>query len=74
MDILLSSTVPAYAGVGPAYVYGETCLLKTYASRSYEALMLGLEYATVGRMEIDGETNIAIEKDTQFTPDVAIET
>lgn len=25
-------------------------------------------------MEIDGETNIAIEKDAQFTPDVAIET
>ncbi|MFB9173766.1 substrate-binding domain-containing protein [Roseibium salinum] len=53
-----------------AHVYGKTGALEAYAKQSHTGLMMGLEYATDGTMEIDGRKITVIEKDTQLKPDV----
>lgn len=63
-------TVPALADIKIAHVYGKTGALEAYAAQSHTGLMLGLEYATGGSMEIDGEKIVVIEKDTQLKPDI----
>ena len=44
---------PASAEITIAHVYGKTGPLEAYAKQSHDGLMLGLEYATDGTMEID---------------------
>lgn len=66
---LLIST-SASAEITVAHVYGKTGPLEAYAAQSHVGLMMGLEYATGGSMEIDGETIAVIEKDTQAKPDI----
>ncbi|WP_425049463.1 substrate-binding domain-containing protein [Psychromarinibacter sp. S121] len=68
MALLLAS--PAFAEIRIAHVYGKTGALEAYAEQSHIGLMLGLEYATGGTMEIDGEPIVVIEKDTQLKPDI----
>ncbi|MDW4499196.1 substrate-binding domain-containing protein [Sulfitobacter sp. D35] len=58
----------AQAEILVAHVYGKTGALEAYAEQSHIGLMLGLEYATGGTMEIDGEPITVIEKDTQLDP------
>ncbi|PHR24263.1 MAG: ABC transporter permease [Hoeflea sp.] len=53
-----------------AHVYGKTGALEAYAAQSHNGLMLGLEYATGGTMEINGDKIVVIEKDTQIKPDI----
>ncbi|MHC5654715.1 substrate-binding domain-containing protein [Stappia sp.] len=53
-----------------AHVYGKTGALEAYAKQSHIGLMMGLEYATGGTMEIDGRKITVIEKDTQLKPDI----
>lgn len=65
---LLAST--AYAEIRIAHVYGKTGPFEAYAAQSHNGLLLGLEYATGGTMEIDGEKIVIIEKDTQLKPDI----
>ncbi|MGR3781980.1 MAG: ABC transporter substrate-binding protein, partial [Albimonas sp.] len=59
----------ASAEIRIAHVYGKTGPLEAYAKQSHTGLMMGLEYATGGTMEIDGEKIVVIEKDTQLKPD-----
>jgi len=66
----LALTAPASAEIRIAHVYGKTGALEAYAAQSHTGLMMGLEYATDGTMEIDGEPIVVIEKDTQLKPDV----
>tara|TARA_R110002020_G_scaffold87061_24_gene215110 strand:- start:1121 stop:2356 length:1236 start_codon:yes stop_codon:yes gene_type:complete len=61
---------PAMAEIRIAHIYGKTGALEAYAAQSHTGLMLGLEYATDGTMEIDGEKIVIIEKDTQLKPDI----
>ena len=61
----------ALADITIAHVYGKTGALEAYAEQSHIGLMLGLEYATDGTMEIDGEPITVIEKDTQLDPATA---
>ncbi|WP_417255133.1 substrate-binding domain-containing protein [Celeribacter sp.] len=65
---LMSSA--ATAEIRIAHVYGKTGALEAYAAQSHNGLMLGLEYATDGTMEINGEKIVLIEKDTQLKPDI----
>jgi len=58
----------AQAEIRIAHVYGKTGPLEAYAKQSHTGLMMGLEYATGGTMEIDGEPITVIEKDTQLDP------
>ncbi|WP_306119779.1 MULTISPECIES: substrate-binding domain-containing protein [unclassified Roseitalea] len=65
---LALTTAPALAEIKIAHVYGKTGPLEAYAKQSHVGLMLGLEYATDGSMEVDGEPITVIEKDTQLDP------
>ncbi len=60
----------AQADIVIAHVYGKTGPLEAYAKQSHTGLMMGLEYATGGTMEIDGEKIVVVEKDTQLKPDI----
>ncbi|MEV8467820.1 substrate-binding domain-containing protein [Fluviibacterium sp. DFM31] len=62
--------MPAAADITIAHVYGKTGPFEAYAKQSHVGLMMGLEYATGGTMEIDGEKIVVIEKDTQLKPDI----
>nr|WP_235790334.1 substrate-binding domain-containing protein [Ruegeria pomeroyi] len=59
----------AAADIKIAHVYGKTGPFEAYAKQSHDGLMLGLEYATGGSMEINGEKIVVIEKDTQLKPE-----
>ncbi|NBN64574.1 ABC transporter substrate-binding protein [Microvirga tunisiensis] len=54
-----------------AHVYDKTGPLEAYAKQSHIGLMMGLEYATGGTMEVNGRKLVVIEKDTQTKPDIA---
>lgn len=68
--LLALTTTTAMAEIRIAHVYGKTGPLEAYAAQSHNGLMMGLEYATNGTMEIDGEPIVVIEKDTQLKPDI----
>jgi branched-chain amino acid transport system substrate-binding protein len=53
-----------------AHVYDKTGPLEAYAKQTQAGLMMGLEYATGGKMEVLGRRIVVIEKDSQFKPDV----
>jgi branched-chain amino acid transport system substrate-binding protein len=53
-----------------AHVYDKTGPLEAYAKQSHIGLMMGLEYATGGTMQVLGRKIVVIEKDTQSKPDV----
>ncbi|TFL17010.1 substrate-binding domain-containing protein [Jannaschia formosa] len=75
MKTLLATTLASLVAVGAAqaeirigHVYGQTGSLEAYAAQSHTGLMLGLEYATDGTMEIDGEPITVLQYDTQLDP------
>jgi branched-chain amino acid transport system substrate-binding protein len=75
MKTLFAATVVSVMAIGAAqaeirigHVYGQTGPLEAYAAQSHTGLMLGLEYATDGTMEIDGEPITVLEYDTQLDP------
>ncbi|SDX85732.1 substrate-binding domain-containing protein [Citreimonas salinaria] len=75
MKTLFAATLASVVATGAAqaeirigHVYGQTGPLEAYAAQSHTGLMLGLEYATEGTMEIDGEPITVLEYDTQLDP------
>ena len=66
---MLALASAAAAEIKIAHVYGKTGPFEAYAKQSHDGLMLGLEYATGGSMEINGEKIVVIEKDTQPKPE-----
>lgn len=60
----------ANAEIRIAHVYGKTGPFEAYAKQSHTGLIMGLEYATGGTMEVNGEPIVVIEKDTQLKPDI----
>jgi branched-chain amino acid transport system substrate-binding protein len=52
-----------------AHVYDKTGPLEAYAKQTHAGLMMGLEYATGGKMEVLGRRIVVIEKDSQLKPD-----
>ena len=69
MVSVIALSVPAWADVKIAHVYGKTGPFEAYAKQSHDGLMMGLEYATGGTMEVNGEKIVIIEKDTQLKPE-----
>ena len=53
-----------------AHVYDKTGPLEAYAKQTETGLMMGLEYATGGTMQVLGRKLVVIEKDSQTKPDV----
>src|SRR4051812_34917521 len=52
-----------------AHIYDKTGPLEAYAKQTHAGLMMGLEYATGGKMEVLGRKIVVIEKDSQLKPD-----
>src|SRR3954464_1823385 len=52
-----------------AHVYDKTGALEAYAKQTHAGLMMGIEYATGGKMEVLGRKIVVIEKDSQLKPD-----
>jgi branched-chain amino acid transport system substrate-binding protein len=53
-----------------AHVYDKTGPLEAYAKQTQAGLLMGLEYATGGSMQVLGRKLVLIEKDSQTKPDV----
>ncbi len=53
-----------------AHIYGKTGPLEAYGKQTQTGLMMGLEYATGGKMEVLGRKITVIEKDDQLKPDI----
>jgi branched-chain amino acid transport system substrate-binding protein len=53
-----------------AHVYDKTGPLEAYAKQTHAGLMMGLEFATGGKMEVLGRKLVVIERDSQTKPDV----
>jgi branched-chain amino acid transport system substrate-binding protein len=70
---LLIALAPALAGAQDlkvALIAGKTGILEPYAKETETGFMLGLEYLTKGRMEINGRKLKVIVKDDQSKPDL----
>ena len=53
-----------------AHVYSRTGPLEAYGKQTQTGLMMGLQYATGGTMEVAGKKIVVIEKDDQGKPDM----
>src|SRR5882672_3387294 len=53
-----------------AHVYDKTGPLEAYAKQTQTGFMMGLEYATGGKMEVAGKKLVVIERDSQGKPDI----
>jgi branched-chain amino acid transport system substrate-binding protein len=53
-----------------AHVYDKTGPLEAYAKQTQTGLLMGLDYATGGTMQVNGNKLVVIEKDTQGKPDI----
>lgn len=53
-----------------AHVYDKTGPLEAYAKQTHTGLMMGLEYATGGKMEVAGKKIVVVERDSQGKPDI----
>ncbi|SCK52803.1 branched-chain amino acid transport system substrate-binding protein [Variovorax sp. HW608] len=53
-----------------AHIYSKTGPLEAYGKQTQTGLMMGLDYATGGTMEINGKKIVVIEKDDQGKPDL----
>jgi branched-chain amino acid transport system substrate-binding protein len=54
-----------------ALIFGKTGPFEAYAKQTQAGLMMGLEYATGGTMQVLGRKIVVIEKDDQLKPDIA---
>src|SRR5262249_4943080 len=69
--VLMGGALPAGAqDIKIGLIYGKTGALEAYAKQTEAGLMMGLEYATGGTMEINGRKIRVIAKDDQLKPDL----
>ena len=71
LGLLGASAAAQAADLKIALIHGKTGALEAYAKQTEIGLRLGLEYATKGKMEIDGRKIVIITKDDQGKPDLA---
>ena len=53
-----------------AHIYSKTGPLEAYGKQTQTGLMMGLEYATGGSMQVAGRKIVVIEKDDQGKPEL----
>ena len=53
-----------------AHIYSKTGPLEAYGKQTQTGLMMGLQYATGGTMQVNGKKIVVIEKDDQGKPDL----
>ncbi|HEX8615415.1 MAG TPA: substrate-binding domain-containing protein [Telluria sp.] len=66
----LAAPAMAAADLKIALIAGKTGILETYAKETETGFMMGLEYLTGGKMEINGRKLKVIVKDDQSKPDL----
>lgn len=66
-----ASGLAAAQDIKIALIFSKTGALEAYAKQTQAGLMLGLEYATGGKMSVLGRKIVVIEKDDQLKADVA---
>lgn len=72
VSALVATAATAQSG-GPikiAHIYGKTGAFEAYAKQTHRGLMMGLEYATQGSMQVLGRKIEVIEKDDQLKPEL----
>ena len=67
---VMALSAPVMAEIRIAHIHDRTGALEAYAAQTQAGLMLGLEYATGGTMEINGEPIRVLEYDSQLRPDL----
>src|SRR5437016_4638591 len=67
----LCATAAAAQETRIALIVGKTGPFEAYAKETETGFMLGLEYLTGGKMELDGRKLKVIVKDDQLKPDLA---
>ncbi|MCK6420034.1 MAG: substrate-binding domain-containing protein [Aquabacterium sp.] len=67
---LASPAVWAQGEIRIAHVYSKTGPLEAYGKQTQTGLMMGLDYATGGTMQVAGKKIVVIEKDDQGKPDL----
>jgi branched-chain amino acid transport system substrate-binding protein len=70
MAMLCCATALHAKDIKIAHVYDKTGALEAYAKQTHIGLMMGLDYATGGTMQVNGNKLVVIEKDNQGKPDV----
>jgi branched-chain amino acid transport system substrate-binding protein len=70
MTMLCCATALHAKDIKIAHVYDKTGALEAYAKQTHIGLMMGLDYATGGTMQVNGNKLVLIEKDSQGKPDV----
>jgi branched-chain amino acid transport system substrate-binding protein len=70
MTLLCCTTALHAKDIKIAHVYDKTGALEAYAKQTHIGLMMGLDYATGGTMQVNGNKLVVIEKDSQGKPDV----
>ncbi len=66
-----AGTAAAQEDIRIAVIYGKTGPFEAYAKQTEAGFMMGLEYATGGKMEINGRKIKVSFKDDQLKPDIA---
>jgi len=72
LSTVVATTAFAQSG-GPikiAHIYGKTGAFEAYAKQTQRGLMMGIEYATQGSMQVLGRKIEVIEKDDQLKPEL----
>ena len=67
---LVSTPALAADQIKIAHIYSKTGPLEAYAKQTQAGLMMGLQYATDGSMEVAGKKIVVVEKDDQGKPDL----
>jgi branched-chain amino acid transport system substrate-binding protein len=70
LAVLCCSTTLQAKDIKIAHIHSKTGPLEAYAKQTQTGLMMGLEYATGGTMQINGNKLVVIEKDDQGKPDI----
>ncbi|MGZ3181369.1 MAG: substrate-binding domain-containing protein [Telluria sp.] len=74
LAVLAALAVPLACAAGPdikvALIAGKTGMLESYAKETETGFMMGLEYLTGGKMEVNGRKLKVIVKDDQGKPDL----
>jgi branched-chain amino acid transport system substrate-binding protein len=71
-SLAVLASAPAFAAgdIKIAHVYSKTGPLEAYGKQTQTGLMMGLQYATGGTMQVNGKKITVIERDDQGKPDL----
>jgi len=71
-SLAVLASAPAFAAgdIKIAHIYSKTGIFEAYGKQTQVGLMMGLQYATGGTMQVNGKKITVIERDDQGKPDL----